>query len=255
MCEDFLLEKTVDKSFLTRGFAIPIKSQAVWSLHLSGGTLSHGEKRKIKILLNNKIHEVTLRSVNFNTNKFPEHNDIWQINYSPNSSIAKAFKEIFLCIGDIFVLYATDTKDLFYAEIIFANELPTLQNVENELYWENLIELQDPNDSQSTIIEKYGLKKIRKLNRGIGNYLKKIYNFRCQICGKNFGDIYGANIAECHHINYFSKSLNNDAKNLLIVCPNHHRIIHAANPIFDSEKKLYLYPNGYSEGLKLNEHL
>ena len=46
-----------------------------------------------------------------------------------------------------------------------------------------------------------------------------------------------------------------DIDNLLIVCPNHHRIIHAANPTFDRQQKIYIYPNGYAEGLKLNLHL
>ena len=110
-------------------------------------------------------------------------------------------------------------------------------------------------DSETAIIEKYRLTKVRKLNRSIGNYLKKLYDFRCQICGQNIGEMYSVKVVECHHINYFVQSLNNDIDNLLIVCPNHHRIIHNANPIFNKEKKVYIYPNGYEERLKLNFHL
>ena len=32
---------------------------------------------------------------------------------------------------------------------------------------------------------------------------------------------------------YFVNSLNNDERNQMIVCPNHHSIIHDANPIFN----------------------
>lgn len=41
----------------------------------------------------------------------------------------------------------------------------------------------------------------------------------------------------------------------MILCPNHHRIIHAYNPTFKLKNKEFLYPNGYKEGLLLNLHL
>ena len=239
--------------------------QAVFSLHLSGGELRHGEKRAIKIILNEKIFDATITSVNFDKKKYPEHREIWQIVYSQNSEIAKVIRKIFSSSlknfrenlppteQEYFVLYATDQKDFFYLEPIFNRDI--LPPERDELSLENLFELPTLTDSDAAIIEKYRLTKIRKLNRSIGNYLKKLYEFRCQICGQKIGAPYGVNVIECHHINYFVDSLNNDAENLLIVCPNHHRIIHAANPTFDRDKKFYRYPNGYEENLRLNLHL
>ncbi|MBQ7198484.1 MAG: hypothetical protein IJS29_04400 [Selenomonadaceae bacterium] len=265
MSEKFLMKKNIDRSLFKRGFAIPAEMQAVFSLHLSGGELNHGEKRAIKIILNEKIFDATLTSVNFDREKYPGHRDIWQIVYSQNSAIADSIRKIFSYSlknfsenlppseEEYFVLYATDTKDIFYFEPIFKREIITPER--DELSLENLFELPTLTDSEAAIVEKYRLTKIRKLNRSIGNYLKKLYNFRCQICGQNIGANYGVNVVECHHINYFVDSLNNDAENLLIVCPNHHRIIHAANPIFDRDKKFYRYPNGYEESLLLNLHL
>ena len=89
----------------------------------------------------------------------------------------------------------------------------------------------------------------------IGEYLKELYGYRCQICGRLIGEEYGSHIAEAHHIDYFVKSLNNDASNQLIVCPNHHSIIHDVNPVFDRKRKLYVYKNGVTEGLVINKHL
>lgn len=51
------------------------------------------------------------------------------------------------------------------------------------------------------------------------------------------------------------KSLNNDASNQIIVCPNHHSIIHDVDPVFDRERLLYIYSNGFEEKLVLNQHL
>ena len=99
------------------------------------------------------------------------------------------------------------------------------------------------------------LTRIRKLNRKIGENLKLLYGYRCQLCGQLIGEEFGAPIAEAHHIDYYVKSLNNDANNQMVVCPNHHSIIHEADPTFDRKKMMYLYPNGAEQRLVLNLHL
>ena len=97
--------------------------------------------------------------------------------------------------------------------------------------------------------------KIRKLNRKIGENLKRLYGYRCQICGKVIGEQYALYIAKAHHIDYFVHSLNNDANNYMIVCPNNHSIIHDADPIFDRTRMVYRFDNGVEEKLILNKHL
>lgn len=110
-------------------------------------------------------------------------------------------------------------------------------------------------DPNAAIAAMNQIVKIRKLNRAIGENLKLLYDYRCQICGENFGSKYGANITESHHIDPFVKSLNNNAENQIIVCPNHHRIIHRANPIFDRKKLVFIYDIGLKEQIVLNQHL
>ena len=99
------------------------------------------------------------------------------------------------------------------------------------------------------------LTRIRNLNRKIGENLKLLYGYRCQLCGQLIGEEFGAPIAEAHHIDYYVKSLNNDANNQMVVCPNHHSIIHEADPKFDRKKMMYLYPNGAEQRIVLNKHL
>ena len=62
-------------------------------------------------------------------------------------------------------------------------------------------------------------------------------------------------LSKLSEIDYFTRSMNNNADNIMIVCPNHHGIIHDCNPIFDKDTKTYTYPNGYKEGLMINYHL
>ena len=113
----------------------------------------------------------------------------------------------------------------------------------------------DVRDDTAGINAQKALIRVRKLNRKIGDTLKEHYQYRCQICGRVIEEKYGSKIAEAHHIDYFVKSLNNDITNILIVCPNHHSIIHDKNPEFNRNKCIYKYPNGYVEGLLLNDHL
>ena len=200
MTQDYILKKSVDWSLFQRGFSIPVEMQNILALHLSAGFLRHGEKRNIKIILNGETFDAILTSVNFNRQKYPDHKDMWQIVYSPNGNFANCLKNIFESsfneivvlreknlkgnFEESVVLYTTDLKDTFYLETIFADEIKPPAAEENEQNLENLFELPTLTDSEAAIIEKYKLTKVRKLNRSIGNYLKKLYNFHCQICGE-----------------------------------------------------------------------
>ena len=122
------------------------------------------------------------------------------------------------------------------------------RTVENEIEYEM-------EDKSSGIEKRLQIVKIRKLNRKIGENLKLLYGYLCQICGQVIGEKYGSHIAEAHHIDYFVNSLNNDANNQMIVCPNHHSVIHDANPVFDRRRMVCRFDNGVEERISLNKHL
>jgi hypothetical protein len=92
-------------------------------------------------------------------------------------------------------------------------------------------------------------------NREVTNGLKKLYGFKCQICRNDFKEKYGVVYAEPHHIIPFSQVREDDPKNIVIVCPNHHKMIERAKATFDREYKKFTYPNGLVEPLILNNHL
>ncbi len=117
---------------------------------------------------------------------------------------------------------------------------------------ENLLNKQD---TTAHISDKLKISKIRYLDVTISNGLKKAYNYSCQICGQKIGENYSVDFIHAHHIEPFSESLNNNPENIMILCPNHHGIIHVANPIFDKKSKIFKYDNNFEEGLILNKHL
>jgi predicted HNH restriction endonuclease len=117
---------------------------------------------------------------------------------------------------------------------------------------ENLINFEDPN---ATVKIKTSPTTVRVYNPKIIRQLKKLYKGNCQLCGcKPFADV-ECDLTEVHHIEYFAATHNNNASNLIVLCPNHHRLIHKLNPKFDSASQCFIYPDGEVEEILLNYHL
>lgn len=110
-------------------------------------------------------------------------------------------------------------------------------------------------DSTAHIIKTIKESKNRVFDPKIQQSLKGLYEYRCQICGARAIEMYGVDVSEAHHIQPFSLTANNDAKNVMIVCPDHHRIIHKAKPVFNYDLKTFLYGNSREDRLMYNIHL
>lgn len=278
--EHYVYKTEANWSLLTEGLTLPVDNQVIFARNM-GEFLQRGESKSINIYLDGKSYKAQIRNVNFDA-RFKRVKDTLQIRYPRNGELAKALQASFMQSYRFFLnqrqtraqedrtmirlpkekkeylaIYTTEYEDSYVFEIITAGEIDLLkQMVKNQS--ERLLEANfdfDITDTDSNILEDKRVVKIRKLNRKIGDNLKLFYGYRCQICGQIIGEQYGAHAIEAHHIDYFVNSLNNDANNQLIVCPNHHSIIHELNPVFDRKKLIYLYPNGTQEGLAINQHL
>ena len=276
MVEKLIFEKTVDKSVLIDGITIPQVYHETLYSHLNN-RLEHGQSMSIQIIINGMVYIAQLRNLGFDTQKYSNHHDILQIRYTRNSPIANALREVFAKTQEkveqqtisngsrkriviptreqeYIMIYAVPGETSLLLDPVVAGdisqEMDQLTDMP-ELMIEELLSV----DETAGIKEKVRITKIRRMNHAIGDTLKSLYGYRCQICGAYIGEAYGSQVIHAHHIDYFSHSLNNDATNIMIVCPNHHAIIHDKNPEFNSKEKTYRYPNGYVEGLALNKHL
>lgn len=117
---------------------------------------------------------------------------------------------------------------------------------------EQLLNTQDPS---ATVLRSYATVNTRILNRQILDQLKALYHFRCQICGATATVMYGVDVSEAHHIDYFTHSMNNSPSNVVILCPDHHRIVHKAKAVYDAQQHLFTYENAKTDHLMLNLHL
>jgi len=82
-----------------------------------------------------------------------------------------------------------------------------------------------PNETEEAFITR--IKRYKK----IVDEIKKKYNGHCQFedCGYTFLKSNGENYAEGHHLLPLAKGGSQTAENVVILCANHHRMLHYAN--------------------------
>ena len=276
----FLYQKTIDRSALRQGFQIPVEFHSALKA-MPGGMPVHGETRNIKILVDGVEYDAQLKNQGFDRDKYEGHADVIQIRYNEGSPIAKRLREIFCStwnyveniknlpenVGRKFIiripeenqeylaLSTTSLPNIFVAECITADiKLEVKKDFiqMTELDFETF----EPREDKSASIKKVTrMQKVRQLDRSIGDSLKRLYNYRCQMTGERIGDAYDALVVEAHHIVPFTESMNNDTSNIIILSPSYHRIIHKAKPEWDKKNLAFCFPNGLIEKVKLNKHL
>lgn len=92
-------------------------------------------------------------------------------------------------------------------------------------------------------------------NRQLVDRLNRLYRGRCQLCGFDSPTLYEVDSAEAHHIVYRSRGGEDVLQNMLLVCPNHHIVIHRCDATFDYAKLRFLFCKGRVEPLCINRHL
>jgi 5-methylcytosine-specific restriction enzyme A len=279
--QSYAYKKEVDWSVLKQGFSIPVTFQALFKDKVKE-LCKKGTRVDIKIMIEGNIYDAKLVNQAFDESKYAGHTDVIQIRYSSSSELSKKLQSVFGHSYNLLneqrsspghrkksvvripqeereylAIYTTEFSNIFYGECITRQDIELeryhiMCAKEEELEFDLNYSIIDPN---SRIEERQVSAKIRRLNKHISDNLKAAYNHNCQICNENFSVKYGCNIAEAHHIEHFSKSMNNDASNIIILCPNHHRVVHKAKPIFDRRKLSLVYESGFVEKVTLNLHL
>lgn len=278
----FIMQKRVNWSLLNAGLSIPI---SVWNLFRiwDVSILKHGTSHSIKILIDEDLFDAVLVNQNFNQEKHPNHSDIIQIRYSDKSPIALRLQSIFrrsfnylkteraksenarkqipladYIHEDIRVYFTSDPNVLCFecnTDSEYNQIAKQLKSIPEEVYESSSDDAFFLQDNGASIVEREQLVKYRKIDRGIIEKLKAYYDYRDEITGDKIGDKYGGSVIEAHHIDYFTKSQNNDTTNIIIISPNYHRIIHKNNPVFNRKKFRFEFPNGEVLKLKLYDHL
>lgn len=276
----FLYQKLIDRSALRQGFQIPVEFHHLLKM-MPGGMPQHGETRNVKVLIDGVGYDAQLKNQGFDRNKYDGHAEVIQIRYSEGSDLVKRLREVFSSTWnyvesvknlpeninrkftiripeekqEFLALTTTNLPNVFVADCITTavkaavkTEVSTLTELDFETF--------EPREDKNAAIKQVTrLQKVRQLDRSIGDSLKLLYDYHCQMTGEKVGDKCNALVVEAHHIIPFTESMNNDTSNIIILSPSYHRIIHKAKPIFDHEQLAFCFQNGLIEKVKLNKHL
>ena len=276
----FTFQKSVDRSTLRQGFQIPVEFHPLLDM-TPGGMPNRGEVRAIKVLVDGVEYDAQLKNQPFDQDKYEGHADVVQVRYSENSPLSKKLRETYKATWnyveyiknlpenisrkftikvpeeqqEFLVLCATELPDVFVAECVTLDMRKQLGVEVCEMSELDFETFEPREDRNASIKEMACLKKVRLLDRSIGDSLKQLYDFRCQMTGEKIGERFDVNVVEAHHIIPFTVSMNNNTSNIIILSPNYHRIIHKAKPEFDREQLAFIYPNGLVDKVMLDKHL
>ena len=280
----FLYKKEVDWSLLHEGFSVPVEFQKSVQDHV--GQVVRGQSKRIRFDIKTQLFDARVINQPFDDKKYAGHPDVFQVRYATTSGLALKLREIFEksyavlkvlryeakkaeCRKQVrvtedareyLVLYAGADEHEIVCDSITSDDIAVVRSFvdSNKDIREEEFERAGEyyfRDLRARMETREQVVRIRRLDRSIGESLKRLYKYRCQICAENFGKARGVDVAESHHIDDFVKSLNNDSENILVICPNHHTVIHKAQPVFDRRLLTFTYPNGFEERLQLDMHL
>ena len=276
----FLYQKTIDRSTLRQGFTIPVEFHSLLMTAVGGG-IKRGETRAIKIMIDGASYDAQLKNQLFDESKFVGHPDVIQIRYGENSPLSKKLREVFseswnyvevmkalpenvgrkLTIRvpeeqqEYLALSTTDLSNVFIADCITVSEKLAIKKDVEQMTEFDFETFEPREDDTASIKEVTRVQRIRHLDRSIGDSLKRLYDYRCQMTGERIGEQYEAYCVEAHHITPFTVSMNNDTSNIIILSPSYHRIVHKVHPFFNRKTLSFEFPNGVVEQVKLNYHL
>ncbi len=156
-------------------------------------------------------------------------------------------------LTDIVIALINNKQSLDNQELIFSS-ISEAEAAAKDYSEEELEQIINFTDTGATVKIKTGSKSVRVYDSKITAQLKQLYHGTCQICNSKPLDL-SVDICEAHHIDFFAKSHNNNASNIIILCPNHHRAIHKLKPQYDPNRMVFIYPDGTEEQISLNYHL
>jgi 5-methylcytosine-specific restriction enzyme A len=85
--------------------------------------------------------------------------------------------------------------------------------------------------------------------------LRERYADRCQLCGWSATVQYSQPTCESHHMQWISRGGADSLDNIVLLCPNHHRVVHRADAVFDYRDLAFVFSENHREPLREPGHL
>lgn len=98
------------------------------------------------------------------------------------------------------------------------------------------------------------LREVPRRSRALVEALRVMYRGRCQVCGWESRTAHVVDVCEAHHLQWLSRGGDDATENMVLLCPNHHRLVHALDAPLDF-RDLAFDLGARREALRFNEHL
>lgn len=102
---------------------------------------------------------------------------------------------------------------------------------------------------------RYLASEAPKRNRLFADKLRHVYKGRCQICSWEPRLLYSIDVCEAHHVRWLGRGGEDALSNLVLLCPNHHRVIHKLDAPFDWSKMGFVSVSGVETLVHLEHEL
>ena len=185
-----------------------------------------------------------------------------QLQFSNNLSIGETDKELALYFQSMRQLSEGDTA-LLEAWCVSLPLEQAAYAILPEYQLEEAVEKDE--EAVKKVIREYqsGLAEYRvdhlvqqpSRSRVLSRQIHQMYNSRCQICGFDPVLVYGVEACHSHHLIYLSRGGEDSLDNMVLLCPNHHSVIHATDAVFDFRDLSFIFAANHRERLALNRHL
>lgn len=98
------------------------------------------------------------------------------------------------------------------------------------------------------------LRTAPRRRRDLVIHLRQLYGGRCQVCRWRPDAALEVTVCECHHVQWLSRGGEDSLENLCLLCPNHHRLIHALDAPFDFQQGAFMLGEKTRLPLALRAH-
>jgi 5-methylcytosine-specific restriction protein A len=92
-------------------------------------------------------------------------------------------------------------------------------------------------------------------SRSWARTLRELYDDRCQLCGWSARGPYRTEVCEAHHLHWLSRGGDDALENLVLLCPNHHRVVHRNDAVLDFGDLSFVFHDDHREMLRFGGHL
>lgn len=169
------------------------------------------------------------------------YNEFKRIPKGKNINITYSIQENFLFLNDCLISCVDGPSQLEF-QFTKSSIEPIAESIEKSIHEQIVARILaiDTENSNNTPDALIGLSKYYERDKELSKLIKTLRGSKCQICGFSFKTINNEDFTECHHLSHLANGGLDVSRNILVLCPNHHRQFHYGNVVILEHTSNYI---------------